>query len=34
MRKYMNEQLLDQIPALGSLQRALDELRIRNEETI
>lgn len=34
MRKYMNEQLIDQIPALASLQRALDELRISNTENI
>ena len=30
----MNEQLIDQIPALASLQRALDELRISNTENI
>jgi hypothetical protein len=34
MRKYMNEQLIDQIPALASLQRSLDELRISNTENI
>ena len=34
MRKYMTETLIDQIPALGQFQRALDELRIRNDETI